>query len=108
MNSWTNSSAVFSHRKREACPPSSLTSTLAIIASDMWLNIAFVITIPYGVDTNKSYGVRADGEESNHGGNCNMWLKSVCWEKVFFFFFTFSQTNSRQCRWGGFLKFYNS
>lgn len=73
----------------------------------MWLNIAFVITLPYAVHTIKSYGVRVDGEDSNHRGKCNMWLKSACLEKVFFFF-SHSHKPIPDNADRGFLKFYNS
>lgn len=48
----------------------------------MWLNIAFVITLPYGVYTNKSYGLRVDGQDYYHGGSFNMWLKLAYLGKV--------------------------
>lgn len=48
------------------------------MSSDMWLNIAFVITLLYDLYTNKSYGVQTDGQDYNHGGNFNIWLKLAC------------------------------
>lgn len=74
------------------------------MSSDMWLNIAFVLTLPYGLYTNKSYGVQMDGPDSNRGGNFNMWLKLACLRNVL----SHPQKPIPDIADGGILKFYNS